>query len=72
MMGGGMMGAGLIGMVLFWGLLIVGAVYVATRVTKQGPSQPSSAVDILEQRFARGEIDRNELESSRRALLRQG
>ena len=68
MMGGGAMGAGLIGMVLFWGLLIVGVVYVATRVTKQDAQRPSSAVDILEQRFARGEIDKDELESGRATL----
>jgi putative membrane protein len=66
-----MMGAGMIGMVVFWALLIWGAVYLATRVTKQDAPHPSSAVDILEQRYARGEIDRDELES-RRGTLRQG
>jgi putative membrane protein len=65
-----MTGAGMIGMVLFWGLLIVGAVYVATRLTKQDAPHPSSAVDILEMRFARGEIDRDELESRRSTLQR--
>jgi putative membrane protein len=61
----------MIGMVALWALLIWGAVYLATRVTKQDAPHPSSAVDILEQRFARGEIDRDELET-RRSTLRHG
>ena len=73
MMGGGMMGVGMIGMVIFWGLLIWGAVYLATRVSRQdggsaGSGSPPSAEDILEQRFARGEIDRDELEARREVL----
>jgi putative membrane protein len=61
-------------MVLFWGGLIaltVWAVRSFARPTKeQGSRAPSSgAVDILEERFARGEIDREEFER-RRGVLR--
>lgn len=58
----------MIGMVGFWALLIWGAYYVVTQVTERNTPQSSSAVDILEQRFARGEIDRDELETRRRTL----
>jgi uncharacterized membrane protein len=58
----------MIGMVALWALLIWGAVHLATRVTKQDIPHPSSAIDILEQRYARGEIDRDGLESMRSTL----
>jgi len=58
----------MIGMVAFWALLIWGAFYLAARVTRQDAPHPSSALDILEQRFARGEIDRDELDARRRTL----
>jgi uncharacterized membrane protein len=58
----------MIGMIALWALLIWGAVYLATRVTNQDTPHPSSASDILEQRYARGEIDRDELESRRNTL----
>lgn len=59
----------MIGMVGFWALLIWGAMYVVTQVTGR-PSTPQqgSALEILEERFARGEIDRDELETRRTAL----
>ena len=63
-----MMGVGMIGMVAFWALLIWGGFYLATRATPLGAPGTSSALDILEQRFARGEIDRDELEAMRRTL----
>ena len=57
------------GMVVLWALLIWGAYYVATHVTDNGAApRPTSAVDVLEQRFARGEIDRDEFETRRTTL----
>lgn len=67
-MSGLMMGGGMIGMVAFWAILIWGAVYLAARVPRGDTSRQDSALDILEQRFARGEIDRDELELRRRTL----
>jgi uncharacterized membrane protein len=59
----------MIGMVGIWALLIWGAIYVVTQVTNR-PSAPQqgSALEILEERFARGEIDGDELETRRTAL----
>ena len=59
----------MIGMVAFWALLIWGAYYVATHVTDNATTgRPTSALDILEQRYARGEIERDEFETRRTTL----
>ncbi|WKZ82303.1 MAG: SHOCT domain-containing protein [Acidimicrobiia bacterium] len=55
-------------MVVFWGAVVALAVW-AIRSTRTRPSESrSGALDILERRFAAGEIDRDEFEA-RRALL---
>ncbi len=59
-------------MVLFWVgvvLLIVWAVRTAT-AAGQPRSVGSSAIEILEERYARGEIDAAELSERRRQLTR--
>ena len=64
------------GGMLLWSLLflilIVGGIWLAVRAFRghEGSSTPgvSSARHILEERFARGEIDRDEFEERRRAL----
>jgi putative membrane protein len=58
-------------------LLILGGVLVWALIKREGrPTRPSSpapeALDILEQRYARGDIDREEFEERRRALRSQG
>ena len=65
---GGWLG-GLVMVLLFVGLT-VGAVWVALRLFgRTGPERSSGrALDILDERFARGEIDRAEHEERRRAL----
>ena len=69
--GPGFFGMGL-GMLLFWGLLIVGVVllvrWLAAGRRSEEPPQNASALDILAQRYARGEIDRAEYEQKRRDL----
>lgn len=47
-----------IGMMLFWALIIVLAVWAVTRLT--AGSSGNEARRILEERFARGEIDEEE------------
>ncbi|HSE86783.1 MAG TPA: SHOCT domain-containing protein [Candidatus Binatia bacterium] len=56
-------------MILVW-LLIVVAVVVAVRwLMRQGKeSQSDSALEILRQRYARGEISREEFESRKKDL----
>ncbi len=69
--GPGFFGMGL-GMLLFWALLIVGVIallrWLAAGSGRQPPSPDQSALDILAQRYARGEIDRTEFEQKRRDL----
>lgn len=74
-----MVGFGVIGlllMVLFWGGLIFGAVWLVRALFQGGMSQtsgmqlerPSGARETLDQRYARGEISRDEYETIRRNL----
>ena len=59
-----------IGMLLFWGLLIA-AVVVMLRGSRDSGNHESgkSALDILQQRYARGEIGREEYEQKKRDLV---
>ncbi|MGN6742435.1 MAG: SHOCT domain-containing protein [Amnibacterium sp.] len=57
--------------VLVLALLVAGAVVVTAVVRgRPGPPRSDEATRILEERFARGEIDEQELEARRRALRR--
>jgi putative membrane protein len=67
-----MMGLGFLGMLLFWGvllaLLVGGAILVLRQTSAIRPAdaqrQPT-ARQVLDERFARGEIDRVEYEAIR-------
>jgi putative membrane protein len=70
MMGFGFGGIGIILMILFWGVVIFGGVWLVKSLFDAGqrnqgglaaPRQPS-AREILDQRYARGEISREEYE----------
>jgi len=75
MMGFGM-GIGLLLMLVFWGLLIVGAAWLVKGVFSgggrplgtSGGSAASPPREILDQRYARGEIAREEYERIRKDL----
>ncbi len=65
-------GFGWMFMILFWGLVIIGIVtiprwFVDERWRKSEPLE-RTALDILDERYARGEIDRDEFEQKRRDL----
>lgn len=79
-MGPGMMGGlgwlGMIIMVIFWVLVIVGLILLIKWLwlhTQTGSSpasdRSSSALEILKERYARGEIDKNEFENKKKDLL---
>jgi putative membrane protein len=77
MMGGWGMGwFGGIFMLLFWILVIAGLIYlikwlIQTTKGNSGTNQggSSGALDILKERYARGEIDKREFEEKKKDLL---
>ena len=58
-----MMGIGLLGMILFWGLLIAGTVFLIRWVIGETViKREDSALEILKKRYARGEINKQEFD----------
>jgi putative membrane protein len=56
-------------MILFWGILIGGVTLVVRLILSLGRDRKSTdALAILKQRYARGEIDREEYERMRKEL----
>jgi putative membrane protein len=75
MMGGWGMGwFGMIFMLVFWVLVIVGLVFLirwliqATKGEKDASRGSYKAIDILKERYARGEINKEEFEKIKRDL----
>lgn len=65
-------GLGWIFMILLWSVLILGIVALI-RWLSSSPSAPPSgktALDILEERYARGDIEKEEFEQKKRDLTR--
>ncbi len=74
MMGGGMMGMmmlGMLGMLVFWTLVVIGTVLLVRFVWNRTGSRKDSAVGILQERFARGEIDHAEYQERLQVLQRR-
>lgn len=72
MMGWGYGMYGGIGMLLFWGVIIVLLVFAARSFMGGRWNQPqpgSTALDILKERYAKGEIDKPEYEERRKMLM---
>lgn len=73
MMGGyGMMAGmgwlGILTMALFWIGLVLLIVWGVSGIAARRPDHGPSALEILQQRFARGEISREEFEQARQVL----
>lgn len=47
---------------LFWILVITGAVFIVRWLRERGQGRQESSLDILKRRYARGEIDRDTFE----------
>ena len=72
-MGPGMMwggwGLGWIFMIVFWGLLIAGLIFLIRWLVGMTRSRKEeSALDILKKRYARGEIDQEEFEKRKKDI----
>jgi len=77
-MGPGMMGGwgtgwfGMIFMMIFWVLIIVGLVFLIKWLIQNTSGKKSKsgnrALDILQERYARGQIDRTEFEAMKKDL----
>ncbi|MCL4536281.1 MAG: SHOCT domain-containing protein [Nitrospirae bacterium] len=77
MWGDGMYGYGMgwgwfgpILMIVFWGLVILGIVYLVKAIAGRGAasSKEETPLDILKKRYARGEIDAEEFARRRKDL----
>lgn len=70
--GYGWMGFGSIFMLIFWGLIIVGVIALVRLLLAQGTgcleAPGKKPLEILQERYARGEIERDEYEQKRRDL----
>lgn len=65
-----MMGIGLFGMILFWGLLIAGIVFLIRWFMGETViKREDSALEILKKRYARGEINKQEFDERKRDLM---
>jgi len=67
-MGGGFMGG--IFMLMFWVLIIIGIVYLVKYLSQnQNKKQDKTPLDILKERYAKGEIDKDEFEKRKKDLI---
>lgn len=68
----GWMGLGWIFMVLFWALVILGIIaiirWLSTSADQNQRDPEKSALETLKERYAKGEIDREEYQQKRRDL----
>jgi putative membrane protein len=63
---------GMIGMALWWVLILLGIALLARWLFKGGPGSATTsgkrALEILEERYARGEIDKQQFDNMKRDL----
>jgi putative membrane protein len=57
-------------MLLFWGVVIAGLVLAVRALRRPDGAAGDRALDILRERYARGEIDKQEFEARKRDLVR--
>ncbi len=67
-LGWGMMGIGWLFMLSFWALIIVGIVALVRWLGGSAGGSTRRALDILNERYARGEITKEQFEQMRRDI----
>ena len=69
-------GFGWIFMILFWGLVVLGIVYLIKNLAggcaSSGKEKTESAEEVLKKRFAKGEITKDEFEETMAVLKKYG
>lgn len=70
-LGYGTMSFGWVFMILIWVLVIVGLVFLVKSFASgsNGARQQNRALDVLKERYAKGEIDKNEFEEKKKDLI---
>ena len=63
----GFWGGGIV-MIAFWVLLVVFIVWIVREVSGKNSRSNSNALEILKERYAKGEINKEEFESKKRDL----
>ena len=69
--GWGWFGLGVLHMVLFWGLVVLGLVLLLRALGGGSRAEPR-AMDILEARYAKGELTREQFEQLKREIGKPG
>jgi len=65
-MGWGWIGLGMVHMLLFWIIVILGIVALVRWLAAGSPGEQPRALDILKTRYAKGEITREQFEQMKR------
>lgn len=69
--GGGFFGLGWFFMILIWALIIVGIVFLVRWLIKEtsDTKKTGSVLEILKERYAKGEISKDEFEQKKKELM---
>lgn len=67
-MGWGWIGLGMVHMLLFWIIVILGIVALVRWLAAGSSDDPPRAMDILKARYAKGEITREQFEQMKRDI----
>lgn len=57
-----------LGMIVFWGLIVLLVVWIVRAMGNNGTGGEKNARQILDERFARGEISREEYEEKKKSI----